>query len=73
MKAHIYQVLVSIQGMILIPEPYFNEPGWERSRGSGQGQQLSEEYNSNLLPHTIRYAMMNQINSPSECFRKVKF
>ncbi|CAH1128208.1 unnamed protein product [Ceutorhynchus assimilis] len=28
------QVLVSIQSLILVPEPYFNEPGYERARGT---------------------------------------
>jgi hypothetical protein len=35
------QVLVSIQSLILVPEPYFNEPGYEQ-RGN---QQQSKEYN----------------------------
>jgi hypothetical protein len=30
------QVLVSIQGLILVPEPYFNEPGFEGSLGTKQ-------------------------------------
>jgi hypothetical protein len=36
-----WQVLVSIQSLILVPEPYFNEPGYEQ-RGN---QQQSKEYN----------------------------
>ena len=28
------QVLVSIQSLILVQEPYFNEPGYERTRGN---------------------------------------
>ena len=31
------QVLLSIQGMILIPDPVFNEPGYETIRGTPQG------------------------------------
>ena len=31
------QVLVSIQGMIFIPDPYFNEPGYEGIRGTSEG------------------------------------
>lgn len=27
------QVIVSIQGLILVPEPYFNEAGYEKQRG----------------------------------------
>ena len=31
------QVLISIQSLILCPEPYYNEPGFERSYGTTQG------------------------------------
>jgi hypothetical protein len=27
-------VLLSIQSLILVPEPYFNEPGFERTMGT---------------------------------------
>ena len=27
------QVLISIQSLILVPDPYFNEPGYEREMG----------------------------------------
>lgn len=32
------QVLVSIQGLILIPEPIYNEPGYEAMQGTPQGK-----------------------------------
>lgn len=28
------QVIVSIQGLILVPEPYFNEAGYEKQKGN---------------------------------------
>ena len=31
------QVMVSIQSLILVPDPYFNEPGYESMRKSPQG------------------------------------
>ena len=31
------QVLLSIQGMIFIPDPMFNEPGYEAIRGTAEG------------------------------------
>lgn len=37
----VVQVLVSIQSLILVPEPYFNEPGFEQ-RGN---QAASWDYN----------------------------
>ena len=32
-----FQVLVSIQGMILIPDPMYNEPGYEGMRNTPEG------------------------------------
>jgi len=39
------QVLVSIQSLILVPEPYFNEPGYEQEIGTEAGEKHSAEYN----------------------------
>ncbi len=36
-KSNLLQVLLSIQGMILIPDPMFNEPGYEAIKGSPEG------------------------------------
>lgn len=42
------QVLVSIQSLILIPKPYFNEPGYESSMHSADGKKRSDSYNENI-------------------------
>ncbi|XP_058790331.1 (E3-independent) E2 ubiquitin-conjugating enzyme isoform X2 [Phymastichus coffea] len=39
------QVIVSIQGLILVAEPYFNEAGFEKQKGSQQGRENSRMYN----------------------------
>jgi baculoviral IAP repeat-containing protein 6 len=39
------QVLVSIQSLILVPEPYFNEPGYEQEIGTETGRRHSNDYN----------------------------
>ena len=31
------QVLISIQSLILVPEPYYNEPGYDKSYGTSSG------------------------------------
>lgn len=58
--------------MILIPEPYFNEPGLERHRGTNRGDVASKTYNDDLLGHTVQYAMIEQILSPAACFKEVR-
>jgi ubiquitin-conjugating enzyme E2 O len=39
------QVLLSIQALVLVHQPYFNEPGYEAQRGSAEGQRNSRSYN----------------------------
>ncbi|CAG9813689.1 unnamed protein product [Phaedon cochleariae] len=65
------QVLVSIQSLILVPEPYFNEPGYERARGTPAGTLSSREYNLNICQATVRWAMLEQILHPCACFKDV--
>ncbi|XP_041105893.1 baculoviral IAP repeat-containing protein 6-like isoform X2 [Polyodon spathula] len=65
------QVLVSVQSLILVAEPYFNEPGYERSRGTPSGTQSSREYDGNIRQATVKWAMLEQIRNPSPCFREV--
>ncbi|CAG9807884.1 unnamed protein product [Chironomus riparius] len=67
------QVLVSIQSLILVSEPYFNEPGFERSRGTQSGNHSSREYNSNIYQACVKWAMLEQIRNPSPCFKDVIF
>ena len=41
------QVLVSIQSLIFVEKPYFNEPGFERTMG-GEGEEKSRVYNRDI-------------------------
>lgn len=44
----IWQVLVSIQSLIFVDEPYFNEPGFEATMHTDRGRQASKAYNLNI-------------------------
>ena len=57
--------------MVLVSEPYFNEPGYEHMRSTAQGKLSSLEYNTNIQYATIKWAMLEQIKKPSLCFREV--
>lgn len=48
-NSNLLQVLVSIQGLILVSEPYFNEPGYASQKGTPQGDKKSREYNEMVL------------------------
>ena len=65
------QVLVSIQSLILVSEPYFNEPGYERSRGTSSATQHSREYDANIRTANVKWAMLNHLKNPSPCFQEV--
>lgn len=65
------QVLVSIQSLILVPEPYFNEPGYEREIGTKQGERRSLEYSMPVRENCIRWAMIENLQNPPHEFREV--
>ena len=64
-------MLVSVQSLILVSEPYFNEPGYERSRGTPSGTQSSREYDGNIRQASVKWAMLEQLRNLSSCFREV--
>lgn len=70
-KSSLYQVLVSIQGMMFTPDPCFNEPGYEGIRGTDEGDALCKEYNANIKLYTIRHAIVGQLREPTPGFEDV--
>ncbi|EKX50408.1 hypothetical protein GUITHDRAFT_44246, partial [Guillardia theta CCMP2712] len=58
------QVLVSIQSLILVDQPYFNEPGYELQKSSPEGRRRSREYNDTIRLNTVRYAMLEHLRNP---------
>ena len=58
------QVLMSVQALILVPDPFFNEPGYERNRGTPEGDRQSRSYNEAIREATVRYAMVEQLKKP---------
>ena len=70
------QVLMSVQHQILVAEPYFNEPSYEATRGSAEGDANSRDYNANLRAETVRLAMVDALRHPPpgfETFVKAHF
>uniref|UniRef100_A0A914GQW2 UBC core domain-containing protein n=1 Tax=Globodera rostochiensis TaxID=31243 RepID=A0A914GQW2_GLORO len=54
------QVLISIQGLIFVRHPYFNEPGFEKLQGTPKGDDLSRKYNLHIENATLNYAIYEQ-------------
>jgi baculoviral IAP repeat-containing protein 6 len=45
--------MVSIQSLIMVPQPYFNEPGYERDIGTPKGDAASKNYNAHIRNMTV--------------------
>jgi ubiquitin-protein ligase len=71
MISNINQVLQSISFLILVPEPFFNEPGYEQQQGTSQGDEQSRRYSANIRIQTIRHAVLGHLTHPDPEFKLV--
>jgi len=67
----ILQVLISIQSLIFIDQPYFNEPGYERNMNSDYGKNESIKYNQSVQYNTLSWAMVDMLKNPPKGFEEV--
>ncbi|KAK8758140.1 hypothetical protein V5799_004223 [Amblyomma americanum] len=62
------QVLISIQGLILVSEPYYNEAGYEQQRGCQQASENSRMYNEMVVLKLVQ-SMGRMIQNSPEVFK----
>lgn len=62
------QVLVSVQAMVFVSDPYFNEPNVEQMRDQAEGINASKSLNSVLSINTIQWAMIDVLTNPKPGF-----
>lgn len=67
----LHQVLVSIQSLILVPEPYFNEPGYESTLGTPEGTARSRAYNNGIEAATLQFGMIAHLTHLKPGFEDV--
>ena len=67
-KSNLLQVLVSIQGLILVNEPYFNEPGFSDQKGTVAGRKHSRFYNEMVLIENVT-SLTGIAENPPPLFR----
>jgi len=60
-KSTLLQVLVSIQGLVLVPDPYYNEPGYAPTTKAMRD--ASTKYNLQIRLYTLQYAMRDILQS----------
>eukprot|EP00903_Cladosiphon_okamuranus_P008073 g7787.t1 len=66
------QVLISIQSLIFVAEPYFNEPGFEGQLGTPQGRAASSSYNSRIRNGTLMVGIVEALEKNSGAMADVK-
>lgn len=70
-ESTILQVLLSIQSLIFCEEPYFNEPGYESSRGTKEGKAKNDAYMEPVRYNTLKLGMVEQLRNPSFGFEDI--
>ncbi|KAK9888270.1 hypothetical protein WA026_000532 [Henosepilachna vigintioctopunctata] len=63
------QLIVSIQGLILVAEPYYNEAGYEKQTDTQQGFENSRTYNELVILKLVQ-SMSEMLLSPPEAFKR---
>nr|CAD7575861.1 unnamed protein product [Timema californicum] len=61
--------LVLLAGLILVSEPYFNEAGYEKQKGSQQGKENSRMYNEMAVLKLVQ-ALTKLILQPPPVFKE---
>eukprot|EP01039_Chlorochromonas_danica_P005789 gene5788-6374_t len=66
--SNVTQVIMSILYLIFTEEPFFNEPGYQQSRGSPSGTKQSLCYDWNIFRSTIQSAILYHLQKPSSFY-----
>ncbi|KAG0220651.1 hypothetical protein BGX31_010746 [Mortierella sp. GBA43] len=68
-SSSILQLLISIQGLVLVPEPYYNEAGFEKFVGTKEAARNSELYNEKVYLLSLK-TIQTILNHPPAPFQK---
>ena len=64
------QVIISIQSLIMVEDPFFNEPGYEKSMHTANGKKRAFQYKDDIRMENLRVAILNQLKNPPEGFEE---
>lgn len=59
---------MSVQAMVFVSDPYFNEPNVEQMRNQTEGINASKSLNAVLSINTIQWAMIDVLKNPKPGF-----
>jgi ubiquitin-protein ligase len=63
--SNLSQVILSIQGLIFVAKPYYNEPG----HATRENEPKSIDYNNQIIEYTKLYAIIDAIKHPNSYFK----
>jgi ubiquitin-protein ligase len=66
------QLFTSIQSLILVEQPCFNEPGHQRNIGTDQGNAENAGYNHNKRYYTMVHSMLGTLNQIDDIYPEFK-
>ena len=68
--SNLLRVLLSLQALVFVDEPYYNEAGYQKQRGTEEGHKNSEVYNESAFLLCIRHVIQTLKKGvvPPECF-----
>jgi len=69
-RSTLLQLLVSIQSLILVEEPFYNEPGYENHTNDLGYQMRSLKMNSILKKYVVKFAIIEMLRKPPEHFKE---
>ena len=59
------QLFISVQSQILVPDPFYNEPGYESRYNSPEGREQSRQYSNERRWYTMVHAMYDLLANPN--------
>ncbi|KAG0371329.1 hypothetical protein BC939DRAFT_456985 [Gamsiella multidivaricata] len=68
-SSSILQLLISLQGLVLVPNPYYNEAGFEKFVGTQEAARNSELYNEKVYLLSLK-TIQTILNNPPSPFQK---
>ena len=68
----VLHIVQSIQALVLVKEPYYNEAGHDSFRGDPKAAQYSRQYNEDTALTRIRHLMAAAENPPADWLREVQ-
>ncbi|KAF9127721.1 hypothetical protein BGW39_005675 [Mortierella sp. 14UC] len=72
-SSSILQLLISLQGLVLVPEPYYNEAGFEKFVGTEEAARNSELYNEKVYLLSLKTIQTILNHPPTPLGKEVRY